>query len=246
MRAALLLCGQPRTMEFCYPSQKQNLLDVYCPDVFISTDDGMSRMIELYNPVSIDVRSQQDICSRAIRMRLKYNRPENEIMTKAALSISWKCYRANQLKRKYEIENGFNYDLVFISRFDVKFKKIQAVTEVKENTLYVPLIGAYHVTPPDQPGIHWLGYSTHLCWMNSYVANMLSGHTLATEKDYVKLATEALPINGNNPEHVLKYFCDDNKINVEFVNIEMMLIRGTSEKPLSFHNYPLENFPEYL
>lgn len=246
MKTALLLCGQPRTMEFCFASQKKHIIDVYQPDIFISTDEQLERITELYNPVYIDVRSQEEILAKAVNMRLKYNAPENEIMTRSNLSISWKYFKANQMKRTYEIMNNFRYDLVFVSRFDVKFKRIQKITDIKENTLYVPRIGAYHITPPDKPGIHWLGYSAHLCWMNSEVADKISGHTLLGDEDIVKLATEALPINGNNPEHVLKFFCERNNINVELVNIDMMLIRGTSDNPLSFHNLPLANYPEYL
>src|SRR3989304_4806894 len=61
MRIALMMCGQPRTMEFCFPSQKKHILDAYHPDVFIYSDDQRQRMIELYNPVTIDVRCQEEI-----------------------------------------------------------------------------------------------------------------------------------------------------------------------------------------
>ena len=51
---------------------------------------------------------------------------------------------------------------------------------------------------------------------------------------------------GYIPEHVVKNYCDRNGIVAQFVDMQMMLIRGTNEAPLSFDHQPLSEYPEYL
>lgn len=244
MRIALLMCGQPRTLEFCFPSLKKHVLDVYHPDVFVCSDEQEARLIELFRPVKIDVKPQEYIDTEIANMRLRYHSPEDETMVHKDLSIAWKVWRAAQLKREFEAEEGFTYDVVLISRFDVKFAGVQPIENVEEKTIYVPRIGAYHITPPDAPGIHWKGYSAHLCWMNSNVADMMSSFYFEGE-DTFKLACEVDPTWGRNPEHVFKFFCDRNGIRAQLVEISMMLIRGTADAPLSFHHQSLEKYPQY-
>jgi hypothetical protein len=246
MRVALLMCGQPRTMEFCFPSLKKHILDVYEPDVFVCSDDQEERLIELFKPVMIDVRSQEDIDKRVADFRSKYEPYDNSIIPPIQpkdLSIAWKLWRANRMKRKYELSNNFTYDVVMISRFDVKFAGVQPIGNVEENVIYVPRIGAYWITPPDAPGIHWHGYSAHLCWMSSKVADMIAGIYFEGEDNY-KIACEVAEW-GYIPEHVLKNFCDRNGIQAQLVEISMMLIRGTSQNPLSFHHQSLIGYPQY-
>ena len=117
--------------------------------------------------------------------------------------------------------------------------------KAKQNTFHVPLIGGYWDTPEDTPGIHWGGYSAHLCWGSSDVMNKIA-NIYFDAADYLTLATNATEKFGWAPEHVLKYFCDVNGIQAFFEDIEMMLIRGTSIHPMSFHNHKLSEYPEYL
>jgi len=244
MRAALLMCGQPRTMEFCFPSLKKHILDVYHPDVFISSDEQKERLIELFQPIAIDIRTQAEIDREIECLRSKYL-PTNLIppVQPKDLSSAWKVYRAAEMKREYQNLMGFVYDVVLVSRFDVKFSKIPKIGTIKENTIYVPRTGAYWITPPDRPGIHWHGYSTHLCWASSKVNDMTAGMYFEGEDNY-RIACEVADW-GYIPEHVLKNFCDRNGIRAELVEISMMLIRGTSDSPLSFDHQSLTNYPHY-
>ena len=173
-KVALLIAGQPRTMEFCYPSQKQHILDVYYPDVFICSDDKEQRMRELYNPVGIDIHDQVYIDEQIVIKRSKFIPPGQEVMPHKDLSIAWKVWRVNEMKQGYEKEHGFVYDVVLLTRFDVKFASIQTIEIPKPDTLYVPTIGGYWATPPDEPGIHWHGFSTHMCWMSSSISDRLA------------------------------------------------------------------------
>lgn len=246
MRAALLLCGQPRTMEFCYPSQKAHILDVYKPDVFIVSDEQEERLTELYNPVGIEIRSQAEIDKDAALLRSKYPPYDNAVTPPIQpndMSCAWKVYRAAQLKREHEQQNGFTYDVVLRSRFDVKFNKVPPIGKAAENTLYIPRRGAYWITPKDVDGIHWHGYSSHLCWASSEVMDAIAGMYFEGEDNF-KIAA-AVADWGYIPEHVLKNFCDRNGIQAQFVDIDMMLIRGTSDAPLAYDSQALKGFPEY-
>lgn len=243
MRYALLICGQPRTMEFCYPSLKRHILDVYQPDVFLVSDEQPGRMQELFNPKQMQICSQEYIDEQVRAMRLGYHNTPNDGLVAKDLSIAWKLWHANRMKRVEEVEEGFRYDTVMLTRFDVKFHKVPAVGQAAENVIYVPRVGAYWETPPDEPGIHWHGYSAHLCWMSSQVADQIAGIYFEGEDNF-KIASQVADW-GYIPEHVLKNYCDRNGIRAQFVDIEMMLIRGTSEEPLSYHYCPLSEYPEY-
>ena len=244
MKYALLMCGQPRTMEFCFPSLKKHILDVYHPDVFLCSDEQEERLRELFNPMRIDIHSQEKIDAEVAELRAGYTNQPGDGLVAKDLSIAWKVWRANQMKREIEAEFGFRYDTVMISRFDVKFKSIPDIGKAEENTIYVPRVGAYWNSPPDEQGIHWHGYSAHLYWMSSKVADGVAGIYFEGEDNF-NIARQVADW-GYIPEHVLKNYCDRHGILAQLVDIEMMLIRGTSEAPLSFHHHPLSEYPEYL
>lgn len=239
MRSALIIAGQPRTFEFCYPSLKEHILDVYNPDVFIVTDDCRERITELYKPVAIAVVAQEDIYNLALERR----RDLPSVMAVNDLSIAWKISWAMAMKSGHERANGFVYDTVILTRFDVKFRYVPKI-EAQPNTFHVPLVGGYWNTPPADPGIHWGGYSAHLCWSTSAIMDAI-GNIYFDDRDYLTLAVNSDVPFGWAPEHVLKYFCDDNHIDVNFENIEMMLIRGTHRNPLAFDNRRIAEFEEY-
>lgn len=237
MKSALCLFGQPRTMEYCYPSQKKHLLDVYHPDVFIVSDEAGERMRELYNPVAMEIKSQDEIWQEVGERKTKYINHSPETKPWNDVSVNWKGWRGGQLLKDYEADYGV-YDVVFISRFDVKFFYIDPVTVIDEDTLYVPLVNAY-LSPPDPKGNHYGGYSTQLCWCSSRVAHILLDLYNAGDRYYQAGRRW-------HTETILKWMCDENKIKVKHVNMSMMIIRGTSDAPRAFSGEPLEHFPEFL
>jgi len=246
MKIALILAGQPRTFKFCYPSFKRLIIDVYNPDIFIVSDDKETELRQLYNPVAMEIKTQDYINQQVAILRDKYRQvdPQFEVIPAKDLSIAWKLYRAAQLKQEYEKIHGL-YDIVIVTRFDIKFKSIQATENVDKNTIYVPKIGAYWIIPPDKPGIHWHGYSAHLCWMSSKVFDKLAAEMYFEGDNHYRMSCEVNKEWGFIPEHVFKYFLERHNINVELVDIDMMLIRGTSERPLAFHNLSLDDYPYY-
>jgi hypothetical protein len=217
-------------------------LDVYNPDVFICTDGEGERIRELYQPVSSIVIPQVEAYQNAMELReaLKLS----PVVPEPVLSIAYKLMTANKLKSIYEIENNFVYDVVIVSRFDVKFAEVQEIKDLEDNTFYVPFIDAYPVNSDPTPGLHWGGYSAHICWAKSHIIDQITS-IYFHQTDWLHLATVAKKDWGQNPEHVLKYYCDENNIKAEFIHTDMMLIRGTSKSPLAFNHHPLKKYPKF-
>lgn len=237
MKSALCLLGQPRTMEYCFPSQKKHILDVYNPDVFIVSDEGRGRMTELYNPVAIEIHAQEKIWQEIGERRTSYVSHSPETKPESDMSVLWKAWRGGELLKEYESLHGI-YDLVFISRFDVKFLRVPVITEIKENTLYVPQVNAY-LSPPDSKGNHYGGYSAQLCWGSSAVAKLMMNMYNLSGQYYQEAGKW-------HSEKMLKWTFDRAGIAVQHVDISMMIIRGTSDAPLAFDYRPLAEYPEFI
>jgi hypothetical protein len=251
MKYALLMCGQPRTMEFCFPSLKKHILDVYAPDVFICSDDQGQHMMGLFQPKKMDISSQETILNAAEKLREKHL---PELLPIPVLSAGWKFYRCFQLMQEYAEQNKLQYDCVIVCRFDLKILSIEPIAEIEENAIYVPKVDGYPEVPqyildiyPEsfQNHLHWGGYSTHLCWMTPSVAEKIS-QIYFDDVDNNRLATAAKAEWGQNPEHVLKWFCEQNSITPKYYDGEMMLIRGDSNCPMAFNWQPLSKYPRFL
>jgi hypothetical protein len=242
VRIAFLLSGSPRTFRFCFPSVKKHILDVYNPDVFICTESD--EVLDLYNPVGWTEEGSQDAINKsAWDLRVsKFGVPKYDLLKEKDLSATYKSLRVSQSRQKYEEVMGFKYDVILNGRFDVKYLYVDPIGEVKENTIYIPKIDA-HQQPIGEDGLLYKGYSMQLSWFTSKTADILLGNAFFGERDYVK--ESGFQVN-DEPEKLLKYMCDQHGIKPEYVNISMMIIKGTSEKPLAHDFGSLERFPEYL
>jgi hypothetical protein len=241
MRSALLLFGNPSTFEFCFPSAKTHILDVYHPDVFLCTNDEKEKMLELYHPVKHYIESQEAILEHAKELRRnKFGEWKYDLLKDKDLSSTFKSLACNQLKDNYEFINLFRYDVVMGGRFDVKYSYIQPIGEVKESVFYIPQVDARLESPKN--GLTYFGYSAQFFWCSSATADKIFGQTLFGERDYVKEMD--FQVN-DEPERLLKFVCDANGIHPEYVDVKMMIIKGTSDKPLAFDFGSLDRFPEY-
>ena len=135
MKIALCLSGIPRNLNKAYPNIKKQLLDPYSPDVFIHTwynkeDIGvplfnswgqkieeqldnfiLSNIFEKFNPKKLLVENQIDF-----DLPKKLNFPKYGFNM---VSMLYSINEANNLKKRYEEENNFTYDIVIRSRFDL-------------------------------------------------------------------------------------------------------------------------------
>lgn len=146
MRACVLLSGQIRNNKDVYMSIKNNLIDVYNADVFISTwtptskdDSTIDELISNYNPVAIEVESYDLDFYKTIKQAVSTNyilTPETNIVS--VFSMYYKILKANLLKEVYEKINGFTYDIVIRTRFDLSIDSPLNYIIPDENLLYIP------------------------------------------------------------------------------------------------------------
>lgn len=151
-RIALCLSGQLRSWKEGYEYHKKNLLDQYEPgeiDIFLHTwehpsGDDLS-VAHRYGVIDWWVdkefpREQFD----------KYSVVDNKWPAFNTFSMWYSVFKANELKREYELKNGFRYDVVIRSRFDFALNRVLDLDTMEKGKLYVPndLIKGH--IPPNQ------------------------------------------------------------------------------------------------
>lgn len=148
MKACLLLSGKLRNAKDCFDSIKNNLIDVYNADVFLSTwntdesdDITIDELIKMYSPKSIDVEEYSNEISDLFSERVKpfmNNTYGIETRPLFVFLMYYKMMRVNRLKESYEGLIGKKYDIVIRSRFDLKVdSKIDFIIPSK-NEIYIP------------------------------------------------------------------------------------------------------------
>jgi hypothetical protein len=127
MRIALCLSGQPRTLKYAAPSILNFFSDTHTYDYFchawdynnykkksdgiswtpneLIDKDELTNDLAIFNPKSIQIHGKCDLPRT-------YNYWS---------SLFYSAWCANHLKKKYEIENDFRYDLVIKLRYDLVF-----------------------------------------------------------------------------------------------------------------------------
>jgi hypothetical protein len=132
MRIAVCLSGQPRAIEFAaagilnYFSQKRtgHIFEFFCHAWNYNTWKLQNLQTEEKEIVDFDwLRNQLD---RFSPIYSKINVEESAYQTTKGDripygSLLYSAMIANHLKRKYEIENNFRYDLVYKARYDSVF-----------------------------------------------------------------------------------------------------------------------------
>lgn len=161
MRVALCISGQPRTWKKTYLNWLENLLPNIEKDIFFHFWDynTLPAILESQaNIVNVDVpiteKEKQEIVSTLQPKKYMFdsrNLNPNQKSTDSKLMtdyvknpIGWWCrnqfyslhYAAN-LKRQYEIENRFEYDVVFRMRSDLYFlSQLNMPSVVSPNRIY--------------------------------------------------------------------------------------------------------------
>lgn len=167
-RVALCLGGQMRTYRECYGYLTENVLKPLDPDVFIHTEEAVgitNRMnlqasgrgddrgtvtretIErLYEPKAVEITSP---FSAADRREFEGIRVPSELIEaepdhwQGNLPNFYSIYRCNELKREWEAEQGFRYDVVIRMRPD-----LLVPSEIPSEVLSTPeTLWHTHVTP---------------------------------------------------------------------------------------------------
>jgi len=85
----------------------------------------LNQVLDHYKPVNYLIESPREF---------KPKNREQTIFMKNHLSQYYGIMKAGRLKREYEIENDFMYDLVIRARFDIKFDSVIIVDDNKPET----------------------------------------------------------------------------------------------------------------
>lgn len=157
-KLAICISGQLRTAIPAFKSFlnffKNENYDVFIHTWFQDNDSEIDKVIELYQPKKIQIDNSPN------HQRLDFN-----LMFRS-------MFLANNLKRNYEIDNDFRYDVAFRHRFDLIFAEHESMPKntVLEKRLYVNKIdGPKMNTDYEQNGIPDLFF-----WGDSHTMDIMS------------------------------------------------------------------------
>lgn len=142
MRTALVISGQVKRLQEDAPSVISNLIEPLNADVFMSiwkpTTNTVDDVLTVYNPKSYEVEEPIEF-SNLPHKASTYNKGIST-GTKMAnvFGMYYKVWRGNEVRRIYEIANGFTYDRVIRFRFEIGIsQRIHDLVPVP-NTIYIP------------------------------------------------------------------------------------------------------------
>jgi hypothetical protein len=219
-------------MEFCAPSLHEHLIDMYNPDIFICSTEQGEVMRELYNPTKMRIYTDEFIYDSMTTKRARSyglivpipGWPQMQIVPSMELNYMWQGMKCKEMIAEHEKKHGV-YDVVVSTRFDIKFLHIQKITKPVENRFYLPLIDAHQWKA--EKGIHWhLGYSAHMWWGTSKVAQILLDGFHYSDDHYKETGIW-------QGEMRVKWMCDKMGIKPVFTDVTHMIIKGDKDHPRS-------------
>ena len=122
MRVALLLSGQFRNGKDLIHNLYKSIINQYQSDIFISynydtdTDTNLDILNQLYNPKGIQF-------DKYPMLSVHSNNVATETNPNSLVRMLYGINKANRLKSDYEVANGFKYDFVIRTRFDLEYSQ---------------------------------------------------------------------------------------------------------------------------
>ena len=134
MKVALCISGMPRSFKRCADSLFKNFIDIYKPDIFLSTwkseivdskfpeTDTADELLDILKPIKFDV----EIFNARRQATFETNRfkdfaDQGGASVSRALPMFYKIYLADLHRYMYERENQITYDVVVRCRSDLQF-----------------------------------------------------------------------------------------------------------------------------
>lgn len=136
-KVAICISGQIRDgYEECFILFNFFIINSLNADVFCCFEE-CDNNIKLY--------TQNTLKPKKIKYDTNYVKDEHNPVSVGTLSMYYKIYLANQLKKEYENENNFTYDYVIRIRPDLIIKEFlpKYIFEQNLNKLYLPIISPY-------------------------------------------------------------------------------------------------------
>ena len=97
--------------------------------------DTIDEILKIYQPIKYQIEEPKQFHTNILFTK---NNLDNNINTNAVFSMFYSIYKSNSLKKEYELENNFIYDLVVRLRFDLKFTNQLDIDGYKKNIEYKP------------------------------------------------------------------------------------------------------------
>lgn len=219
MKIALCLSGFLRNYRHTIRRMQSFLLDTWKPDVFFHgypNMEGMHKSKEgietLYNPKSYRLMDYTDaLCEKILEpaqgetFSYRYGNFSNASL----FSIYRNVYLANELRKQYEQEQGFTYDVVIRARTDVFWARPVLEGELKAGAagfLISPgtwdfkavngfgMTDAFAITSPSQMDIYASLYNNILTYYRQgcvfHHESMVGWHARQTGLHYVRISCE--------------------------------------------------------
>jgi hypothetical protein len=209
MRVALLLSGDIRDSVELFPFWKENLLNIYNPDIFLSTWNTkyINEFIDIFNPVSTIIDNYDSGFSNLWKTAVSPY--EYKLETNANLvscySMWYRAKSVNEIMHRYENLLNLKYDIVIKTRPDLQIYDIPKIDDVNSKSLYIPR------------GWDWSeGINDLIAWGNSesidYYCNLFVNF-IETVKDMNRL----------NPERILKSWLGKSSLEIKRPEVGMAL-----------------------
>ena len=112
--------GAPVDFEYCYNSYYKNIISRNDTDVFIhswSTEFG-KELIELYKPVKAIIEPQKEFPDIK-KLKFGGGKGTTQLQFFRIRSRAYSMQQVMRLKKQFEIDNDFIYDVVMLTRFDL-------------------------------------------------------------------------------------------------------------------------------
>lgn len=222
LKTALCISGHLRTFESNFESVRSNILDKSDCDIFIHTWGSigtphrfdanlpnietrllLDKINKLYNPKKIVIEPMKTFfVTPLMQSRLADFRDVPGI-----LSMFYKMEACNNLKIEYEREQGFTYDLVIRFRGDIFMETPLPLDSPNLNFLNIPMFGNFG------------GVCDQFAYGSSLVMNIYTSLYSQMERHLQAGA----PLN---PEKLLKFHIEANKIPINKVNVRYLIKRA--------------------
>lgn len=224
---SLCLFGQMRAYKRCHKYLRNNILDDHDPDIFIHTwrnrggtwksgkDESISestiteeKLDMLYSPEAVEIETFHEENYRQIDdVRVPEKVWELPNYQKGMVPMFYKMYSCNELKNRYERENGTEYDIVVLTRPDLAIlDKIPSRVFENPNVIWTSFEKPYQIK--DQIVI---SSSDNIHYFTSIWENLPEYWESELGDMYGEMGvvpgtyTTDVPVNIGNPERLIHY-----------------------------------------
>lgn len=157
MRVAICLSGLPRFKPTVFESYRDFILQPYNADVFIHcwADESPGDVCEHYEPTVCHYEPQIDFSPMSASREGMFGHGRSSF---GSMSMFYSLWRANRLKAEYEEKNGFKYDIVVRTRFDIGLDSCPPLHQLNPRCFY-PTPTIKEPEPPLHSDIFWIAGS---------------------------------------------------------------------------------------